>query len=241
MTTSETKGRWTSLFKRHTKFTDELSQALEIGAKWERSPHQRDIILDEIPGWLPPLWGSDAHWLYIRRPEGIWKTKIPAGFDSNTPILLYQNRTNPAGTRPVGALSIGANLVNQGGWNSARSDERKASAFEMDLERHPSHLGVNLDVEAIGQDLWEALPSEHEGLLLKAGDDFCHEPLFRMRGDWLIAQDRQTGWRIAYFIESGSEARKALDAGSLWLRFRSPWLRTLDVQVPPLTALTEAI
>jgi hypothetical protein len=240
MTTSETGGRWTSLFKKQTKFNEELSQAREIGARWERSPYQRDIILDEIPGWLPPLWGSDTHWLYIRRPEGIWKTKIPVGFGDSTPILLYQNRTSSAGTRPIGALSIGADLINQGGWNSAQS-KKKASAYEMDLKRHPTKLGVTLDVEAIGQELWEALPSEREGLLLRAGDDFYDEPIFKLRGDWLIAQDPKTGWQIAYLLESSSDARKALDAGTLWLRFRSPWLRTLDVRVPPLTALVEAV
>ena len=240
MALDKTRGRWTALFNRQTDFSDEIHHAREIGAQWKRSPHQRDIILDEIPGWLPPLWGSDKHWLYIRRPEGIWKARIPADFHDHTPALLYQHRTRSAGMATVGALSIGEDLFDRGGWHSARGSKNIAGAFEKDLERHPSSLGVTLAVDAIGGDLWDALPLKGDGLLLKAGDDFCSEPAFTMQGDWLIAQDRDTGWTIAYLLEPNSDARKALDDGALWLRFRGPWLRTLDVNVPSSNALSAA-
>src|SRR5471030_584170 len=104
----QTIGRWSALFNGRTSFKDEVGSAIEIGAKWNRSARQRDIILDEIPGWLTPLWGSDRQWLYIRRPEGVWKTKIPPNFEADTPILLYQKRSDAAGARSIGCLSIGA-------------------------------------------------------------------------------------------------------------------------------------
>ncbi len=228
---NSTVGRWSAISKGKRSFAEEITHAVTIGARWGRTKHQRDIVLDDIPGWLAPLWGSDDHFLYIRRPEGIWKAEIPRDFEDQTPILLSQNRVDSAGSRVVGSLFLGNEIFSKNGWHQGMPKNKGINAFDLDELARPSIQAVKVDVDAIGQDLWEVLPFEDGGLLVKAGDDFCSEPHFSMNGNWLIAKDKVTGWRIAYPVERETRVHHALLAGRLWLQYRSPWLRKLNVKV----------
>jgi hypothetical protein len=228
---SSTVGRWSAISKGNRSFADEVAHAVTIGARWGRTKHQREIVLDDIPGWLSPLWGSDDCFLYIRRPEGIWKAEIPHDFENQTPILLSQNRVDSSGSRVIGSLFIGNNIFARNGWHQGPPINNGINAFDIDDLARPSIQDAKVEADAIGQDLWEVLPFENGDLLVKAGDDFCSEPHFSINGDWLIAKDKNTGWRIAYSVEKETRIHQALLSGRLWLQYRSPWLRKLNVKV----------
>ena len=214
-----------------SSFGEDVERAVTIGAKWSRTKHQRDIVLEDIPGWLSPLWGSDDRFLYVRRPEGIWKSEIPRDFEDQTPILLSQSKVDSTGSRVIGNLFLGNSIFAQNGWHQGPPTGNGINAFDLDDLARPSTQGAKVEADAIGQDLWEVLTFEDGDLLVKAGDDFCSEPQFTINGDWLIAKDKDTGWRVAYPVEKETRIHQALVSGRLWLQYRSPWLRKLNIKV----------
>ena len=227
---SQNVGRWSAVWGKRT-YAEEMKHAVVIGAEWRSNEHQIDIVVDDIPGWLSPLWGSDANWLYLRRPEGIWKTEIPDGVREQVPTLLCQQKNDEHGARVIGCLSIGSAIRNQTGWHAGYPESKCINAFELDEICSPSTLGAKVEADAIGQELWDVLLSSEDQVLVKAGDDFCEPPEFTWSNEWLIARDSKTGWRIAYPLEIGNPVHSALFSGNLWLQFRSPWLRAINARV----------
>lgn len=216
---------WASLFGGRRSFDMEIKIAKEIGAKWEIDGHQRNIIADQIPGWLEPLWGTDGNWLYLRRPEGVWKTRIPDEFQDSTPIFLCQR----LGGDIVGMLSLGKSMVGCKGWIRGHSIENPMDAADMDdMGRHESLL-VDADVYSSG---WgNALGFDGEEILVDGGGHFDKLPRFKLQGDWLIAEDVGSGRRVAYPLDGYQVHRKALEDGDLWMVLGSKWSKRFEVKI----------
>lgn len=227
-------GQWARLFGRKIAFHEEARKAAEIGAAWERDHGQRDIVLDEIPGWLAPLWGVHGDWLYIRRPEGVWKTRIPLGFshDDVSLIRIHQRAPKTAGAiHTLGGTVIGRSLQSHGGWIQGNAIGKPMDAWEMDERASPAARGFDVEADAVGS-AWGALASSEEGrLVVDGGDYFAKPPSFRLVDDWLMASDAETGRTVAFAMHGYAAYAEALKTGKLWLRFESMWLRSFDAQV----------
>lgn len=226
-------GQWTALFGARKTFQEEMAQAVEVDAHWSSQPGQRDVVVDDIPGWLPPMWGSDREWLYLRRPEGVWKARLPPNLSGGTLISLYQRRG--AGTDAsslFGGMVLGAGISNVAGWVRGRDTANPMSAADRDERASPSARGYDVDADAVASSWGKEVSSEEGKLVLEAGDHFDKPPTFELRDKWIVAEDRQTGLRVAYPFTS-SAMRERIESGQLWLRYSSRWFDGFSVQVVP--------
>lgn len=224
-------GRWGAMFEGRSSFHDEADRSVEIGAKWIVQPGQVDIVLDEIPGWLPPMWGSDHEWLYLRRPEGVWKTRLPSKLKGDSINLLHQQRSNGDPTHSTyGGMVMGHSILNQPGWVRGRDVENPMDAAERDERALPSNRGFDLDADAVGNAWGKLVSSEPARLVVDAGDFFCSEPSFAIQGDWLLATDPMSGYRVGFPLTSPA-LRTRIEAGELWLFFSNRWFRGIEVHV----------
>ena len=218
---------WSATFGGRRSFDIEIKSAKEIGAKWESDGHQRNVVLDQIPGWLEPLWGSDQSWLYLRRPEGVWKAKIPPEFTGETPIFLCQRLADDI----VGMLSLGRSITGHKGWIRGNRVNAPLDAADRDAESRPEAQGVQVDADLIGS-AWGSLRGEDGGkLLVDGGEHFNASPLFHLEGEWLVATDTKSGRRVAYPMHGHRAYRQALEAGNLGLQLGGKWTRSIKVRV----------
>ena len=224
-------GRWAALFGGRRSFQKEIERAVEIGAHWSKRAGQRDIVVDEIAGWLPPMWGSDEHWLYLRRPEGVWKTRRPQSFEGTTPIVLHQKRPGAAGGQGVaGGMVLGASISNQSGWIRGAQTTSPMDAAERDEKALPANRGFDVDADAVDQTWGKHIASEPGRLVVDAGDHFNTVPVFELQREWLMATDAKTGHRVAFQISSEAR-RRHIGRGELWMLFANRWFDGLEVRV----------
>jgi len=222
-------GQWTALFGGRRSFQEEIKSAVEIRSQWNQRGSQCDIIVDELPGWLPPMWGSDLDWLYLRRPEGVWKTRIPSDIEDGRANALYQKGGVCSGSKLLGGMSMGRSIVGQPGWIKGADVANPRDAASRDEALHPCAQGADVDADALA---WWINPWEEEAsgvYVLDAGDHFSHPPAFELEGEWLIAIDDANGRRVAYPTEDG--LLDLVKDGRLWLRFGSKWLEPFKVQI----------
>lgn len=216
---------WADLFGGRRSFEVEVNNAKEIGARWESDGIQRNIIVENIPGWLEPLWGTDNNWLYLRRPEGVWKTRIPDGFDGATPIYLCQQIDDDV----LGMLSLGQSIFGNKGWIRGISVGQPMDAADMDdLGRHENQ---DVDADFYSPGWGSALGFDGDEMLVDGGGHFNQIPQFWMEGDWLIAEDSNSRRRVAYPLEGYRAHRKALEDGKLWIRLGSKWSHPKEVKI----------
>lgn len=224
-------GHWASLFGERRSFFTEIERAVEISAEWTCSKYRRDIVLDEIPGWFPPLWGSDQGWMYLRRPEGVWKTRIPEGFPCGERARLYQRKTLADGSsRIMGGMAISNPLAGHSGWVCGVDKDHPLEAADIDHLLSPESRGISLDADKL---LWElgALVTNSPGkILVRAEALFQSAPRFRVKGDWLFAQDSTSGYVVAYSLDR-TMFKDALGEGRLWMRFDDGWIEPFEVRV----------
>lgn len=224
---------WSGLFEGRKSFEEEIGHAVEIDARWEFHDGQLDIFLDGIPGWLPPLWGSDEEWMYFRRPEGVWKTRIPAMIPPGPASIYCRADPARATSKFVGGEYIGRIGRKMGGWISGPHAQAVLNAADLDYERSPQGQGWadGLVADAVGCMLDNVLEDAPGRVVVRAGDLFAQAPVFSVSGEWLLATDPDSGWTVAYGLAEGSVAERALRQRLLCLRFGSVWLAPFDVNV----------
>lgn len=229
-------GRWAGLFGQRVSFQKETLSAKEIDVKWsllcEGDWSQLNAELDPIAGWLPPMWGSDDRWLYLRRPEGVWKFAIPDLGDGASVQLRFRG---PDG-QSLGSYGIGPQIRSLGGWFWSMDTDNPMDAAGRDDEVQGWAEEEGAPADQLGGLLDQVLTIEPGRTVIKVGDEFAEAPTFQTHGDWLIATDKKD-WRVAYSLRDCQEALAALDRGELWLSFGSPWLRAWAVKVE-LTSLS---
>lgn len=223
-------GRWGGLFGKRMSFQKEIFSAKEIGARWslqsEGEWSQVNVELDPIAGWLAPMWGSDDRWLYLRRPEGIWKCAIP-NLGAGAPVQLCFTGVDG---KSWGSDCIGRQIRAMGGWFWSMNTDCPMDAADNDdeVQRWAEEDGAPAD--QLGGRLDQALVIEPGKTVIKVGDEFAEAPSFQIHGDWLVASDKK-GWRVAYFLKDCPEALGALGRGELWLAYGSPWMMAWEVKV----------
>lgn len=227
-------GRWTELFGRPTSFKIEIQKAREISSQWrhiENSPHV-EARLEFIPGHMTPIWGSDQDWLYVRRPNGIWKTRLPADLGDKR-VLLCQN--DGAGG-VLGGLPLGSMINAKGGWFENEGAD-SIDAVEIDQALDAAHLYV--DAEELGHPLWDFAESSASRSVVQAGEHFAHANLdFELQNDWLIAVDKGSGRRVAFDVSKNRVVKRKCLENILWLRFESAWMKAVDVHVEIMATAT---
>jgi hypothetical protein len=218
-------GRWTERFQLCDDYEAELKAAIEIPHRWKDSGTQIAIELDRLPGWLTPLWSLDGGWLYIRRPEGVWKTRLPNA-RPGLPVVFCQ-RFADGSIR--GDEFIGEQLSSTGRW--MRGPGEPKSPVELDCESSPE--GSNADADEIANPLFNVIENTPERYVMSAGELFDRPPSATFDGNWVICRDESTGWRIAYGVDSHPHVRRALREGRLWLRFSGPYMDPFMIHVGP--------
>ena len=229
MTKQRKVGRWASLFGQRMSFHKEIASAKEIGARWEilgnRDYRQLDIEIDYIPGWLPTMWGSDDHWLYLRRPEGVWKFALPNIQADTTQLCFIGTDGNH-----LWADGIGQHIKSMGGWFWSMDTDHPREAADRDDEVQDWAEGDQAPADQLGGYLDEIIEEKPGMILIQVGDDFGEPPSFATDGDWLVATDQQ-GWRVAYSLKNCSKAKAALDRNELWLLFSGPCMKSWSTRV----------
>lgn len=225
------QGRWSSLFDDALPFKEQIACAVEVGSAIElvsipgmEAEHSYvEIVLDDIPGWEEPLWATDGRWLYVRRPQGIWKTLLPREH-LNRIGVVYQKRTGFE--KRFGGTQIGRDFGGKPHWSLCR---QPTEPFELDLP-----LGADADGVELGAMLIDAVNGPPNRLTLSAGPAFGDAPVaWRFEHGRLLATGRD-GRRVAFPIADGFDLAPIAMAGKLWLRFEvltHPWMEPLDAPV----------
>lgn len=213
-------------------FEEEIASAIEVGARWKRGVLGSWIEFDPIPGWKEPLWGSDSQWLYLRRPEGVWRAKLdkfPSG-DGNFDLYIRHPKTNAL----LGDKTLFPKLANQGGWHRSRGNGAPMSASSMDQDQTTlSSLPVKVDrAKTLAG---EVLAYEPDRVVLRMGDSFARPPKFRLENNWLIAEDMESGFIEGYPLGQNTMADSALLGKKLWFCYGSRWMpEPFMVKVDPV-------
>lgn len=217
-------GRWASLFGANTSFAHEIAQAREIAHQWVEISGQATILLDHIPGWLEPLWAFDGKWLYIRRPEGVWKIRPPSSRFGSPLILRHKTADGP----PIGNAYIGQTLARTTGWMRGALE----AVTPDELDQALSAEGYGVDADEVGDPLVRAVENTAERYVFSAGDLFGSPPELSVRDNWIIGVDAQSGRTVAFQFRDAPVVRQALANGRLCLRFYGPFLDPFTVHVP---------
>lgn len=228
---SQSLGRWTQLFGRATSFQEDADIAQEIGAEirlFDISKNQPglsyvQIIMDEIPGWEEPLWASDAQWLYLRRPQGVWKTKLPIRHLDRVGVV-YQKRSGAAGV--FGGTQLGQNFANHPVWRL------------MNQERTPEEIDVMFgfaeDGSELGPLISDAVEVSEDRVVLQGGPIFGSMPESCVMNGRHIFVDDGRGRIVKFILARGIDLSEAHARGVLWLRFAGydhSWVDPIDIKV----------
>lgn len=225
----EVAGAWAAMFGGRRAFVEEAARAVEIEALFECDHGgRRSVWVEHIPGACEPLWGSDGSWLYLRRPEGVWKARVPEGFVGGSPVWLYQKGRGAAGaSMRLGGLLMGESLLGRSGWIQGGKPSRLVEAADLDGQGR-SELAKGLGVDEAAAP-WRELGEEDGKALAAGGSRFDAPPSWSLRGGWLVASG--PGGSAAYPLAEHPRLREALDQGRLWARFRGKWFEGFDARV----------
>ena len=219
-------GRWSSLFSEALIFDDEILHAMEVTAQWRRSESGRqiDVVLENLKGYVRPAWGSDTDFLYVRNPEGVWKSKLDRDIGTRQ-VIIHQYLPDGAVS---GGVLLGRGIENKGGWFYGSQSVTSASVID---ESH--RFGVDgIDADELGSPLFEFAELRGSRDVVLAGDSVGHSDIrFERNGDWLIVVDLKTNRKIAYDIAANRAVLESAMNDRLWLRFNGPWMTTVDKKV----------
>lgn len=214
MTNKSSMGRWTALFGAESDYATEIMNASTIASRASVDGDQMDLMVDEsLQGWEDPLWGADRDWLYLRRPEGVWKTRIPR-VPRGAELVVWARDPN-APEKRLG-ISLGDDISPTGGWRVSRRESM--SPQEMDSRVRPRGI-VNYPFDELGPPLINVVSRQGANVWIEAGSAFGSPPSLRREGAWIVGTDSETGRTVGFAVPSPSEAEMALDHGQLWLRF----------------------
>lgn len=212
-------------------FDEEKTSAIEVGAKWKRGVLGSWIEFDPIPGWKEPLWGSDSQWLYLRRPEGVWRAKLEKlpSADGTFDLYIRHPKTNAL----LGEKTLFPKLANQGGWHRAGGNSAPVSASSRDQDQS-TLLALPVNVDRAKTLVGDVLCYEPQRVVIQMGDSFAKPPIFSIENNWLIAEDIESGFREGYPLGQNTMADSALLEKKLWFSYGSRWMpEPFTVKVDP--------
>jgi hypothetical protein len=225
-------GRWTALFGPTSSFCDEIAKAVEVRSDLRLREIEGlggefscvEILLPDLPGRDEYLWASDKKWLYVRRPEGVWKTGLPIEHLDRICVL----RQLAASGKTFGGMQLGRDprdCSNLPGWRRRREPTTLAA---MDFP-----YGLDEAGNEIGPTLSEAVEVAGGRVVMRAGPEFSEPPdAWVWLGDTLHAS--RQGRVVSYPVSPALDLRPTADRGDLWLRFSTwthEWADPIDVRV----------
>lgn len=231
MSNQSQKGRWSAPFDSKLNFGEQVATAKHVNsdielvavAGLENEHSYVEIIVGDIPGWDEPLWATDDRWLYLRRPEGIWKTELPLQHLERKGVI-YQRRGNSE--KKFGGTQIGSNFNGVEVWHYCK---KPTDPLELDFP-----YGRDGDGKEIGMMLIDACSGQPGTLTLSAGPAFGLPPKswrFELGRLIAIGQDERV---VVFPIPESFDLEPIAKAGKLWLRFEvltHAWMEPFDVQV----------
>lgn len=231
MTNIQRVGRWGILGRtRHEAdrdgymtFDDEIASAqpIQIKSKEDVIGQMNLIHSLPLPGWHAPLFAHVEGFLYLRRPEGVWKLKCPSKPNQST--LLHLPSLDSANSA---SIHVGSPARESGKWH--RLVGEPATPRQMD-EWRKSPSGV--DTDEIGGVLLNPPKIEGERLIFEVGDGFSSPPVLTYGGCKWIFGLGQDGRRLAFDASDVEWVNEAVADGALILRFTSRFFSSFDVAV----------
>lgn len=223
-------GRWLSLFGRPTTFAEDAKKAKAISSTFQLFGKTSDgdyqyikIVCDEIDGWEVPLWGSDGEWLYLRRPQGVWKTRLPAECEGRTGLVGQRRR---GGADSIGELRIRAKSWNDPAWHFW---DKKVEPEEMD-----GFYGPPVDGYEIASLVDSCVFSDEARIVMDGGDVFGEPPKKCVYAQGCILLEGHNGRRVMLPVAAAYDLETPVRLGKLWLRFGADsrcWMVPFDSQV----------
>lgn len=236
---------WVGKSGRERGVQEELALARLVNSTWTLRPPACEgdepvwqAVVEPLDGWLKPLWACDEQFLYLRRPEGIWKTPLPKHVRlmrlEQAQLSIRSAKTRqPMGSMLLGCLDEGKSFD----WRT--DDDEPASLSALDLDRSPERFLGAEQADFIGsfphiRKDW----SDASRLVIDLGEDASEPPTFDFDGEWLYSIDATNGQVLGYFLddEAGPTIRAALEDGQLWARYHGPFIEEFTVRVAPRKA-----
>ena len=128
---------WVGNLDRERSFEDEVKLARRVESEWTVMPSATEgvepvwlVVVDPLPGWLRPLWACDRRFLYLRRPEGIWKVELPRPLDLKQVQLAIRSTKD---NEPRGRMLLGWPDGYASGWTD--DDQELVSLAMLDERR----------------------------------------------------------------------------------------------------------
>lgn len=223
-------GRWTRLFGRPTLFSEDARRAKEVtstvqmfGAGELEDFQYVMVIFEGLDGWERPLWASDGEWLYLRRPQGIWKTRLPE--DHRDRIGMIGQRRGGS-SKIYGGVQIGRDFSNAPAWH--------VHMQETEPESMDTFYGLPKDGYEAGPMISEWIENDGPRVFMNAGDVFGSPPSSCKFVDGGIQAEDAGGRKVRFPIDRSINIEPPALGGHLWLRFghgSTSWMDPFDCQV----------
>lgn len=193
------------------------------------------VVVDPLPGWLKPLWACDDEFLYLRRPEGAWKTRLPQDplFRLMQPVEIHLAIRCANSGEPSGDILLGWQADAATGWRNG--DQEVVSLTRLDEDRDPDFwIDPPAKADFLGSTPRKRADlSDASRLVIDLGEDAKAQPSFAFEEDWLYATDASNGQVLAYLLddELDPQIRQALLEGRLAARYHGPFVGDFIVDV----------
>ena len=224
------QGRWTRLFGRPTLFSEDARRAKEVPSSIqlfgvENMPEFQyvKIIFEGIEGWERPLWASDGEWLYLRRPQGVWKTRLPKEYLDRIGVI---GQAREGSKKTYGGIQIGHDFSNCPAWH--------VNMQEIEPEDMDEFYGPLEDGYEEGPLISEWIEDVAQRVVVDAGDVFYEPPLSCQFFDGEIRAEGVDGRKVRFVIDSSFDIEPIARQGNLWLRFGhgvTSWMDPFDCKV----------
>lgn len=227
-------GRWSKLFGGSLRFESEAARAKEIGAVWTPSADGRqvDVLFDSIEGCGLPAWGSDSTHLYLRRPEGVWKTRIDQGLVDRIGLIRQRLADGSVSDHIV----LGRGFKDKGGWIFSGMTPATPGQIDALVAFQPPSDQPEVKADLQGCVLYDFIERSEHRDVVEAGEPIgLGKVAFSRVGDWLVAKDIESGWRTAYDLSENRSVKASLEANRLWLRYGTGWMTPIEVKIDLVT------
>lgn len=218
-------GRWQKAFGR-LSFAEELRLAKEVKSRYEQVDDQLFVELsDGLDGHEVPLWAVDDKWFYLRRPEGIWKTRLPKIEAWSAIALCVKKQDSDDSMVSLMGRDFSPSKEWHWGFEGETSPEKRDAYAAM-----PSAYMRNAN--EIGTPLVPPVNVEGDKVYFDVGEEFDQEPLLVLDGNWIIGVDSKNPDRRVGFETFNNESLYSFAKDRiLWLRFKGDFLPSFDAQV----------
>ena len=218
-------GHWCELHG-NLSFADEINLAKEVASICEVFDGQLILELhDSIEGSEVPLWASDSTWIYLRRPEGVWKTRLPSEHDWSSVTIHVKS----PGSRTYMSTVLGVESNASDKWRHRLNEYLQPSEID---NKHAIPAKWGIDATELGCPLVGPPIAENGKLIFKAGAEFHEAPDLFYDQRWIFGSVKSNpSRRVAFEHFDDPVILDSLQRGTLVVRFSGDFLMPMDVEV----------